>query len=183
MSQLASSWAGDGDDSAIETVSGEIGGGPAVPATPPTQTRPATPDNPSAGPWRRVAGSLEITVQTALPSEDARSRELADRMAGLTRRIDAEGVDAPLAAEVDSACQEARRLLVQRHQLVDQLAALARELTAGLTELAEDDSWARGQAQAMHARLGPAEGSTAPSVRSVRAAQDCWRRRGASSSA
>jgi len=172
LSQLASSWAGDADDGGIETVLGDIGGESIVPAMPPAQARPTVPDNASTGPWRRVACSLEGAVQVALPGEDARSRELADRLAGLARRIDAEGVDEPLAAEVDAACQEARRLLVQRHQLVDQLAALARELTAGLTELAEDDSWARGQAEAMHARLGPAEGSTAPSVRSVRAAQD-----------
>ena len=62
-------------------------------------------------------------------------------------------------------------MLLQRHQLVDQLGALARELTAGLTDLAEDDSWARGQAEAMRAP-GRDDGSSALSVRSVRATQE-----------
>ena len=45
------------------------------------------------------------------------------------------------------------------------MGALAEELTAGLAELAEDDSWARGQGEAMRERLR--EGVNARSVRSV----------------
>lgn len=69
---------------------------------------------------------------------------------------------------------------MQRHQLVEQLTALTRELTAGLSELAEDDSWARGQAQAMQVRLALTDGSATPSVR---ATQEFCCRRARSSSA
>jgi diguanylate cyclase len=48
---------------------------------------------------------------------------------------------------------------------VEELGALCREMSAGLTELAEDDSWVRGQCQSLQARL--ADGT---SVRAVRAA-------------
>jgi len=122
--------------------------------------------------WRPLLGSLGGTVQAALPRDESRARLLADQLAALARRIDSEGASSALVVEVESACVQARRLLTQRHQLVDQLAALARELTAGLTELAEDDSWARGQAEAMLARLGAADGGAVLSVRSVRATHD-----------
>jgi diguanylate cyclase len=48
---------------------------------------------------------------------------------------------------------------------VDQLGALCRELGAGLTELAEDDSWARGQSEILLQQL-----ASGVSARSVRAA-------------
>jgi diguanylate cyclase len=69
--------------------------------------------------------------------------------------------------ELDRTCAEIRRLFAHRHHLVDQVGRLCTELGQGLTELAEDESWARGQAQTLQARL--AEGLNA---RSVRAATD-----------
>jgi diguanylate cyclase len=57
---------------------------------------------------------------------------------------------------------------MQRHHLVDELGKLVRALTEGLTELAEDQSWARGQADALRANLD----NETLSVRSVRAAAD-----------
>ena len=56
-------------------------------------------------------------------------------------------------------------MLQHRHHLVDQLGALCQELTASLTDLAEDDSWARGQCEAMRQKLD--EGLSARGVRSV----------------
>jgi diguanylate cyclase len=56
-------------------------------------------------------------------------------------------------AEVAAICDQARRLFAHRHRLVEELAGLCRELTAGLTELAEDDSWAKGQCAGLRARL------------------------------
>jgi len=64
-------------------------------------------------------------------------------------------------------CQQARRLFAHRHRLLDELAGLCRELTAGLTELAEDDSWARGQCQSLQITLEDPEG---PSMRGLRSA-------------
>ena len=58
-------------------------------------------------------------------------------------------------------------MLAHRQHLLDELGKLCLELTQGLTELAEDDSWARGQCEVLQARL--AEGLN---VRSVRAASE-----------
>ena len=179
LCHLVASWEteGDGATVGVETRPGSL----ASTAAPPAPREPAAAPQPrgealapdAAGQcWTALLASLEGTVRAALPSDDARARDLADQLATLARRIDGDGVDAAVVAAVERTCQETRRLLTQRHQLVDQLAGLARELTAGLTELAEDDSWARGQAEAMQARLGPADGGAALSVRSVRAAHD-----------
>ena len=175
LRQLTSSWDGEGEDAGVETIADELSAelGAVTAASP---LAAALPDRAASeaplGDWPGLAASLEATVQAALPGDDPRARELADQLAALAQRIDGEGASAALVAELEQVCVPARRLLAQRHQLVDQLAALARELTAGLTELAEDDSWARGQAQAMQARLGPADSSAALSVRSVRATHD-----------
>ena len=175
LRQLTSSWDGEGEDVGVETIAGELGGELGA-ATAPSPLAAATPHRAASelplADWPGLAASLEATVQAALPGDDLRARELADQLAALARRIDGEDASAALVAEVEQVCVPARRLLAQRHQLLDQLAALARELTAGLTELAEDESWARGQAQAMQARLGSADGSAALSVRSVRATHD-----------
>ena len=122
--------------------------------------------------WGAVVSSLESALDAALPGNDERARALADQLGSLAERIERGGADAVVAADIEQRCAEARKLLTQRHELVDQLSALARELTAGLTELAEDDSWARGQAEAMLARLGPVDGSAPLSVRNVRATHE-----------
>ena len=164
-------WDTDSDAQAVEALAGEPAAAPAI--APAALTEPASPATAAiVDEWRAVTADFERTVATALPADDERARELADRLAKLAQRIDTEGASPAVAAAVAVACNEARRLLAQRHHLVDELGALARELTAGLTELAEDDSWARGQAEAMLARLGPAEGGAALSVRSVRATQE-----------
>ena len=77
------------------------------------------------------------------------------------------GATPQLVRHAGELCQRARRLLGHRQHLLDELGKLCVELTQGLTELAEDDSWARGQCELLKARL--AEGLN---VRSVRAASD-----------
>ncbi len=129
----------------------------------PSETLPAPLDG---GPdWRPMAATYEGTLRAALPEGDANAAELADRLGQLADRIAAEGVSTPRLEELDDLCERARRFFGQRHRLVDELGALARELGRGLTELSEDESWARGQCETLEARL--AEGL---SVRSVRAA-------------
>jgi diguanylate cyclase len=73
---------------------------------------------------------------------------------------------------VAAVCGRAQRLFAHRHHLVEELGQLCRELALGLTELAEDDSWTRGQCERLQATLGEGaeEGSRVPSARSVRAA-------------
>jgi len=118
-----------------------------------------------ASDWPPLVASLESTLRAALPREEPRAVELADELAQLVRRIGVEGAHAEIVREVETVCQRARRLLVHRQHLVDELARLCAGLTEGLTELSEDDSWARGQAQAMQLRL--AEGVSARSVRAA----------------
>lgn len=171
LRHLIASWEGDTGGAAVETRPADLDDTPAS-SQPAATPIPTLALDGAAQSWGAVVSSLQSTVQSALPRDDNRARELADQLADLAHRIDSHGADAAVAAELERTCLEARRLLMQRHQLVDQLVALARELTAGLTELAEDDSWARGQAEAMLERLGPADGSTALSVRTVRATND-----------
>jgi diguanylate cyclase len=117
--------------------------------------------------WHPLVSTLEGTVRAGLPADEMRAAELADRLLHLADALASEGLSQPRIAEIDAVCQESRRLFAQRHRLVDQLGALCQELGRGLTELAEDDSWARGQCESLQARL--AEGIT---TRAVRAASE-----------
>lgn len=131
-----------------------------APALPPAE--PAV----DVGAWSRIVQELGATVQCALPTTEVRGREAADVLRALTDRLKPPGTaHAALAAEVAEACAQAQRVLQHRHHLVAQLGVLCYELTEGLTDLAEDDSWVRGQCDAMRTQLG--DGLTARSVRSV----------------
>jgi diguanylate cyclase len=115
--------------------------------------------------WTPVVASLETTVRAALPGDEPRAGELADELAAVWARIGREGATPALAAEIDAICARARRLLSHRHHLVDELGRLCADLSQGLTELSEDESWARGQSEAMQQRL--ADGISARSVRAA----------------
>jgi diguanylate cyclase len=177
LAQLVGRWDNDSDGEKVETASGDLDDAVTPTAAPVARSRSMAGDaaaDTGADDWRTLTASLQTTVQAALPADEARARALADQLCLLAQRIDDEGVSDVLVVAVEQACVQARRLFGQRHHLLSELTALVRELTAGLTELAEDDSWARGQAQAMQARLG---GGDAPdeaglSVRSVRATSE-----------
>ncbi len=175
VAQLIRSWDGV-DDSAVETLADELGEAEAVPVAPAAaavqRVSPATTDRADASALRAVAASLGGTVQAALARDEPRACELGDRLGVLVDRLALDGAAVEHRDEVAAACLEARRVLVQRHQLLDSLGSLVRELAAGLTDLSEDESWARGQAEALQARLGPAESAGLPSARSVRATQE-----------
>jgi diguanylate cyclase len=120
-----------------------------------------------ASDWLSVLQPLQATLLVALPPPAEVARELADGLAALGERIRAEGPTAEVLAQALAFCEPARKLLMHRHHVVDQLALLARELAGGMTELAEDDSWARGQMQALEGCLeGP------PSARALKAAAE-----------
>jgi diguanylate cyclase len=181
LCQLAGHWDSDSEAAAGDTLNAQATRPAPLDAAPAAVPSAAVNANANVhhdadeAHWRGVVQSLEGTVRSALPGDDERARELADRLAALAARIDGEGANAGLVQSVDACCADARRLLGQRHQLVIQLASLARELTASIAELAEDESWAQGQAQAMQARLGLEAGGAGEgllSVRGVRAAQD-----------
>ena len=140
----------------------------------PTQTgaEAAALDVPSradlpAGAWRPVLGSLQGSLGAALPPALPQAAALADQLGALADALAAEGPTPERAAAVEAVCVQARRLFEHRHHLVDELSALCRELSAGLVELAEDESWARGQCEALQDTLALDQ---TPSVRGVRAA-------------
>jgi diguanylate cyclase len=147
----------DGDAGAAVDVAATIAATQAV----------APPAVPSPQSWQPLVRQLETTVQSALPPAEPRAQELADALARLAGRIAAEGATADIVEQVASLCERARRLLAHRHHLLDSLVLLCQELAAGLTELSEDESWARGQCEALQARL-----VDAGSVRAVRAATE-----------
>ncbi|WP_374562190.1 diguanylate cyclase domain-containing protein [Ideonella sp.] len=118
-----------------------------------------------SGDWPKVVGPLQATVQAALPTDSSSATELADELKELGDRLAAEGATPELVAQTDALCQRARRMLAHRHHLLDQVHKFSRELTEGLTELAEDDSWVQGQVASLRERLsGP------PSARAVQSA-------------
>ena len=135
-----------------------VAASPATAATAPAHSSPPSPSH-----WPPLVASLESTVRAALPAEEPRAVELADQLAQLVQRIQTEGATAEVARDIESVCDRSRRLLAHRQHLLDELGALCASLSDGLTELSEDDSWARGQAELMRSRL--AEGINARSVR------------------
>lgn len=117
--------------------------------------------------WTALVQGLEATLRAALPAGEPRAEELARALQRLSQQVAEQGVEPALVGRAAELCQRARRLLAHRQHLLDELGRLCVELTDGLTELAEDDSWARGQCVVLRSRL--AEGLN---VRSVRAASE-----------
>jgi diguanylate cyclase len=138
-------------------------------ADPESQATPEAPELPAVAPdradWHPIVVSLEGTVRAGLPAAEPRAADLADRLAALADEIVAAGLTPERVAAVDEVCERARRLFAHRHHLVDQLGLLCQELGRGLTAMAEDDSWARGQCESLELRL--AEGISARSVRAA----------------
>ena len=166
LAQLINSWEGD-------SAATEVDVDAPVPAS--TASTPAANDAalPSAGPqpatpvpaWDLVARSLAGALEQALPEHDDANRELSAELTRLSERLATEGATAPLAEEMQAVCLRVERVLQHRHHLFDQLGKLCHELTSSLTDIAENDSWVKGQCDAM--RLKIEEGLTARGVRAV----------------
>ncbi len=145
-----------------------------VPASPALHTQaallqPLPPLEPAAGApaWPAMLLALAANLNTALPSGERRADELRVELSLLSTRLRG-GDDGPdVTQALGELCRRADRLLAHRHVLLADLGRLCSELTEGLTELAEDGSWVRGQCEVM--RQGLAQGISA---RSVRAASD-----------
>lgn len=106
---------------------------------------------------RTAVDELVRTVQVALPPASASPRAQATAQA-LTAAAQAQ-------SSVNEACAQARGIIEQRHRLLDQLMGLCQSLTDSLVDLAEDESWAQGQVQAMRHQL--AEGIDSRGLRHV----------------
>jgi diguanylate cyclase len=159
LTQLVGVWQKDGPFDGPAEVCGDEPSAPAEAAA-------------GVGAWPQVAASFEQTLRAALPSDDANAATVARELNAQAQRWRVAGADSALAAEVEATCAQARRVFVQRHHLVDELGKLVRALGEGLIDLAEDESWARGQAEAMRASLSGEGSGESLSVRGVRAAAD-----------
>jgi diguanylate cyclase len=109
------------------------------------------------------------TVRTALPTTPDTASEIGTN---LRNALDAaqkntQSPDMLEAARRDlsDACEQARRVIEHRNNLVCQLSELCQTLTDSLVDLSEDDSWAQGQCQIMRHQLD--EGLNSRGVRHV----------------
>ena len=128
---------------------------------------------PLAADQARLVDALQATVASSLPASDARAAELADELALLAQRVHQDGATPALANAVAEVCGRAQRWLGLRHELVEELLALCASLTGGLTDLAEDGSWARAQGERLRLQLqDSSSGSSGTSARAVRAARN-----------
>jgi len=169
LGQLLAGWESDTIDGAVDPEMAQ-----AVVEQPwaePTQPAPLADAPASTAPaeatpiWQELLAHLGGTLQQALPAPPAPSAELADELAALVARIRERGPTVGQSDELDQWAKRAARVLAHRHHLTDQLGGLCEQLTASLTDLAEDESWAKGQCEAMQQEIG--FGLTARSVRSV----------------
>lgn len=174
LKQLIHSWETDAADASVEVQEGAADG-PATEAGTPIElaelaAAPATASAPAPAAvdhQPRIVEALEGALRSGLPPEQPRAAELADELGAWAQRIRSEGATVAVAEGVVEVCQRVRRLFAHRHHLVDELMALCRSLTDSLTELSEDESWARGQSQSLRSRL---EGDAG--ARAVRAARE-----------
>lgn len=187
LQQLVQSWDSDTADANIATLSSdEDTGGP--PSQFFTDTELAAdleqrasqlPDAEAAArsassdprAWSAISDSLQGTVGHALRSPQAGASpdslvdDLLTELANAQTELASQGATAQRAAAMAALCQRARQLLDHRHHLFGELGQLCRELSASLVDLSEDDSWARGQCEAMNQTLET--GLSARGVRSV----------------
>ncbi|HKS70990.1 MAG TPA: diguanylate cyclase, partial [Ktedonobacterales bacterium] len=115
--------------------------------------------------WPEVGTHLNTTVRHALLADDTRAKELIEELGAAHAEILRDGATPERAAQMDALCIRARRWMDHRAHAFNELGKLCGELTGSLADLAEDDSWAQGQCEAMGQTL--AQGLTARSVRSV----------------
>jgi len=182
LGQLVASWDKDGDGSVVET--DEDGGTPsqffadsafaesgfgetsrtgARDPAPLLRIAPAEPTH-----WPEIGADLNATVRHALRSPQTEATPADVLMAELEaaqQELKSGGATPERARQMAALCLRARHLLDHRRHLFDELGGLCRELSASLVDLAEDDSWARGQAEAMNNTL--AQGLSGRGVRTV----------------
>ena len=137
LSQLVASWDGEGGES-DEPES----------LVDPSATPATAASTPAGAAWAHVVARLAASLQAAL----GQGPDTAVPPAVAAEWLRAASADAPtpeLVASAGELCERVERALAQRERLVGQLAGMCVELTEGLADLAEDDSWARGQIEAM----------------------------------
>lgn len=197
LSQLVQSWDTDQLDETVEAseaastaaplVSPAAGGTAASAelraADPPAGSTPATPtatalDVAHQHLHHHGLDQLQAQVRAALPSGHALAQEADAQLQAAVGALKALAPTHDLHAvrsAFDEACGQTRRIIEHRHSLVDQLTVLCQTLTDSLTDLAEDDSWAQGQCEAMRVHLH--DGLQLRGVRQVQQLLDDTRQR------
>jgi diguanylate cyclase len=135
-----------------------------VPSSTPTVDAGLVAVPPSAE-WIRLIDAIGVALQRTLPQPDGAHKELADGIAELSSRLRAEGPTAELLKALEQRSSALQQVVRHRHHLFELLGLLTLELTASLSDLAENDSWVRGQCDAMRVKIE--EGLTARGVRAV----------------
>ena len=115
--------------------------------------------------WLAWIDPAIAALVSALPEGDAESQRLRQALADSSKALHLNGATAASAAQMVQIGKKAQRALQHRHHLVEQLGGLCSELAASMAELAESDSWARGQCDAMQNTLK--EGITARGVKAA----------------
>jgi len=118
-----------------------------------------------AGGWPEIGESLHATVRHAVAHPNNRAEALSTELDMALEGLRREGATPERLLQTQALCARARHLLDHRQHLFNELGLLCRELAGSLVDLAEDDSWARGQAEAMSAAIE--QGMGGRGVRSV----------------
>lgn len=162
LRSLIQLWESDRTDEGVDPI--ELAAGPgatASPAMPHAERAPAAEPQAAESAMR----ALNDAVCAGLGAADARATALARRLNALVKERRVHGAAAGAAGELAQACGEATQWFGQRHELIRQLTALCAEMSQGLVELTEDESWSRGQCEALRLQL-----AETVDVRGVRAA-------------
>lgn len=166
LRSLIQLWESDRTDAGVEPIeqaSGPATGAEATASAPmPHAQRTPAADAQAA---ESAVRALNDAVCAGLGAADARATALARRLTALVEERHVHGAAAGAGSELAQACGEASQWFGQRHELVRQLTALCAEMSQGLVELTEDESWSRGQCEALRLQL-----AEAVDVRGVRAA-------------
>jgi diguanylate cyclase len=184
LSQLVTSWDSDGSSSAGASSVEEPGGTPSqffvdedfAPSRFGDEPTPSAAmplmdraheahEPPPENHWPAIEISLHGTVQHALTNPIGYGEELVAELDAAQAELLREGATPERAAQMEGLCLRARRMVDHRQHLFGELGQLCRELSASIVELAEDDSWARGQAEVMNDTL--TQGLSGRGVRSV----------------
>ena len=158
LRQLVASWDSDVTDANIDTAAEDESGG-----TPSqffadadfaaSHFEEESIAAPSAATWPDIEGHLHATVQHALQSPEGHADDLIAELDAAQVELHAQGATEARAAQMAALCRRARQMLDHRQHLFGEMGQLCRELGASLVDLAEDDSWAKGQCEAMNSAL------------------------------
>ena len=180
LGQLVTSWDSDGNGTPLNPSDDEAGGTPSQFFTPdefaPSRFGDEEPavstamplmdlGPPAAEHWPDIEKALHGTVQHALRNPLEHGQDLIDELDAAQAELLKQGATPERAEQMRGLCLRARNMLDHRQHLFGELGTLCRELSASIVELAEDDSWARGQAEVMNDTLN--QGLSGRGVRSV----------------